>query len=168
MKNLSKDFKVLTDIPKELQYYHLPSGYYVVINRHYTATVRSVYDLKDYINNNVEQIDLDVFGQIKNEDSEASEAFVGVLNRILAEVMGYKTFNCEFKHQFIECTSDLETISVRTKGGKCITLSVMEKYAQCVDIKLHDKDKFKIIGFDGGQTPVPHTDVTLTTILLNK
>jgi hypothetical protein len=127
-----------------------------------------VYDLKDYINNNVEQIDLDVFGQIKNEDSEASEAFVGVLNCILAEVMGYKTFNCEFKHQFIECTSDLETISVRTKGGKYITLSVMERYAQCVDIKLHDKDKFKIIGFDGGQTPVPHTDVTLTTILLNK
>ena len=168
MKNLSKDFKVLTDIPKELQYYHLPSGYYVVINRNYTATVRSVYDLKDYINNNVEQIDLDVFGQIKNEDSEASEAFVGVLNRILAEVMDYKTFNDGFRHQFIECQSDLETISIRTKGGKYITLAVMEKFGQCVDIKLHNKEKFKIIGFDGGKTPVPHTDVTLTTILLNK
>ena len=168
MKNLSKDFKVLTDIPKAVEEYYSPYGYYVVINRCYTATVRSVRDLKDYINNNVEQIDLDVFGQIKNEDSEANEVFVGILNRILAEVMNYKTFNCHFRHQFIECTSDLETISVRTKGGKCITLSVMERYAQCVDIKLHDKDKFKIIGFDGGQTPVPHTDVTLTTILLNK
>ena len=91
MKNLSKDFKVLTDIPKELQYYHLPSGYYVVINRCYTATVRSVRDFKEYLNNNPDQIDMEVFGQIKNEDSEASEAFVGVLNRILAEVMGYTT-----------------------------------------------------------------------------
>lgn len=168
MKNLSKDFKVLTDIPKALENYHLPSGYYVVINRNYTATVRNVWDLKEYINNNVEQIDLDVFGQIKNEDDQASDLFVGILNRILSEVMNYKTFNCEFKHQFIECTSDRETISVRTKEGKYITLSVMEGRVQCVDIKLHGEDKFKIIGFDEGKTPVPTTEVTLTTILLNK
>ena len=173
MKKVDNDFKVTTEIPKAVEEYYSPYGYYVVINRYYTATVRSVRDFKEYLNDNSEQIDMEVFGQIKNEDSEAGDDFIGVLYRILAEVMGYKTFNDGFRHQFIECQSDLETISIRTKGGKHITLAVMEKYGQCVDIKLHnrkgkDDDRFKIVGFDYGQTPVPHTDLTLMTILLDK
>ena len=169
MKKVDNDFKVTTEIPKAVEEYYSPYGYYVVINRCYTATVRSVRDFKEYLNNNPDQIDMEVFGQIKNEDSEANEVFVGILNRILAEVMNYKTFNCHFRHQFIECESELETISIRTKRGEHITIAVMEKYGQCIDIKLHNEnDKFKIIGFDGGQTPVPHTDLTLMTILLDK
>lgn len=173
MKKLDNDFKVTTEIPKALNDYYAPFGFYVVINRYYTATVRNVLELKNYINNDVGQIDMDFFGKVTSEDSEAGDDFVGVLYRILAEVMDFKTFNDGFRHQFIECETGLETISIRTKGGKYITLAVMEKYGQCVDIKLHnrkgkDNDRFQIIGFDEGQTPVPHTDLTLMTILLDK
>mgnify|MGYP003648587605 FL=1 len=39
----------------------------------------------------------------------------------------------------------------------------------CVDIKYHsDEEKFTVIGFDGGKTPIKHTEVTLMTILLDK
>jgi hypothetical protein len=93
---------------------------------------------------------------------------------------GFKTFNQEFKHQFIECSEQNETISIKTKSGKRIAISVMEKYGKCIDIKYFDSpqkpvqngqskvEKFKVLGFDLGTTPIPRTDVTLFTILMNE
>jgi hypothetical protein len=92
---------------------------------------------------------------------------------------GFKMFNKEFEHQFVLCRDENETISILTKGGKRITVSVMER-AGCVDIKYHDAplpkvnngnsdlEQFKIMGFHMGQTPVPSVDLTLMTILLNQ
>jgi hypothetical protein len=138
---------------EDLNDYIAPSGFYVVINRYYTATVRSVRDFTAYLDSEwgKNDIDLEVFGEIKNI------------------IKGFATFsNRGNKHQFIECTDDVETISIRTKGGKKITVCVMEDYGKCVDIKYHsDEEKFTVIGFDGGKTPIKHTEVTLMTMLMS-
>ena len=100
-------------------------------------------------------------------------------NKTIDAPEGFKTFNNEFEHQFVLCRDENETISIRTKSGKCITVSVMEKTG-CIDIKYFDSplpkvnngntdiEQFKIIGFHMGQTPVPHVPVTLLTILTNQ
>ena len=135
------------------------------MNRNYTATIRSLTDFQDYVNHS--DLDMDVFGEITSADKSAREDFKYVLNTIIAEVKGFAVFNAQFKHTYIECTESAETISLKTSTGKLITFSVM--FNQCVDVKYHNgKDDFKIIGFHFGQTPVPHTDVTLQTILLDQ
>ena len=158
--------KVKTIIPLELEHYHAKNGFHIQMNLNYTATVRNLKDFVDYINSPYSDIDLDFFGTITSRDESVSDDFKYVLNTIIGEVKGFAVFNAQFKHTYIECKDKTETISVRTSNGKLITFSVM--FNQCVDIKYHNgKDDFTIIGFDGGQTPVPHTQVTLQTILLN-
>jgi hypothetical protein len=151
--------------------YVAPNGFYVVINKYYTATVRNVSDFMTYLDSEQGKtdIDLEVFGKIKSIDYEARADFRARVYEIIAEIKGFATFsNRGNKHQFIECTDDVETISIRTKGGKKITVCVMEVYySKCVDIKYHsDKEKFTVMGFDGGKTPIKQTDVTLTSILM--
>jgi hypothetical protein len=152
--------------------YVAPTGFYVVINKYYTATVRNIRDFTAYLDSEwgKNDIDLEVFGEIKNIDYEARDDFRAKVYEIIAEIKGFATFtNRGNKHQFIECTDDVETISIRTKGGKKITVCVMEVYySKCVDIKYHsDKDKFTVMGFDGGKTPIKQTEVTLMTMLMS-
>ena len=157
--------KSTTKIPEKLKSYYPKNGYHVRMNRNYTATIRSLTDFQDYVNHS--DLDMDVFGEITSADKSASDDFKYVLNTIIAEVKGFAVFNAQFKHTYIECTESAETISLKTSTGKLITFSVM--FNQCVDVKYHNgKDDFKIIGFHFGQTPVPHTDVTLQTILLDQ
>ena len=157
----------IDNLSDKLKNEQLSAGFYIKINSGYTATVRTILSLTEYINSNPKDIDLSVFGEITSFDSSASKQFIVALYQIIAEVKDFAVFqNGANKHQFVQCTENVETISIRTLGGKKITVCVMDK-AKCVDIKYHtDKDSFKIIGFNGGSTPVPHTEVTLTTILL--
>lgn len=158
--------KVTTKIPDNLEGYQAKHGFHIQMNSNYTATVRNLVEFKNYINRPDTDINLEVFGNILSHDETVSDDFKYVLNTIIAEVKGFAVFNAQFKHTYIECKEEKETISIRTSNGKLITFSVM--YNQCVDVKYHNgKDDFKIIGFHGGQTPVPHTDVTLQTVLLN-
>jgi hypothetical protein len=150
---------IKTTIPNNLKDYYAPNGFHIVINKHYTATVRNLLDLVVYLNTR-NDMDMDVFGEITNVDQDSRTDFQSVIYEIIAEVKGFATFsNGGNKHQFIECTEGVETISIKTKSGKQLTVCVMEDYGSCIDIKLHQQDKFKIIGFDEGGTPVPHTDV---------
>lgn len=157
----------IANLSEELKNEQLSAGFYIKINSVYTATVRTILSLTEYINSNPNDIDLDVFGEIKNFDKSASNEFVVVLYQIIAEVKDFAVFqNGANKHQFVQCTENVETISIRTLGGKKITVCVMDR-AKCVDVKYHtDKESFKIMGFNEGDTPIPSTEVTLTTILL--
>ena len=158
--------KTKTKIPESLKGYQAKNGFHVKMNRNYTATIRNLVEFKDYINKPDTDITIDVFGEITSRDESVPDDFKYVLNTIIGEVKGFAVFNAQFKHTYIDCKEDKETISIRTSNGKLITFSVM--FNQCVDVKYHNgKDDFKIMGFHGGQTPVPHTDVTLQTILLN-
>ena len=156
---------------EDLNDYIAPNGFYVVINKFYTASVRSVRDFTAYLDSEwgKNDIDLEVFGEVRSIDYESRLDFRAKVYEIIAEIKGFATFsNRGNKHQFIECTDDVETISIRTKGGKKITVCVMEVYySKCVDIKYHsDKEKFTVMGFDGGKTPIKQTEVTLTSILM--
>lgn len=158
-------------VMETLDDYVAPNGFYVVINKYCTATVRNVSNFMTYLDSEQGKtdIDLEVFGKIKSIDYEARADFRARVYEIIAEIKGFATFsNRGNKHQFIECTDDVETISIRTKGGKKITVCVMEVYySKCVDIKYHsDKEKFTVMGFDGGKTPIKQTEVTLTSILM--
>ncbi len=158
---------------KTLDEYVAPSGFYVVINRYYTATVRNVSDFVAYLDSKQGKtdIDLEVFGEVRSVDYESRADFRARVYEIIAEIKGFATFsNRGNKHQFIQCTDDVETISIRTKSGNRITVCVMDVYyGKCVDIKYHsDEKKFTVIGFDGGMTPIKHTEVTLMTVLLDK
>jgi hypothetical protein len=158
--------KIKTLIPSNLENYYANNGFYIQMNENYTATVRNLVDFKNYINRPDTDITPDVFGNILSYDESVSDDFKYVLNTIIAEVKGFAVFNAQFKHTFIECEQDKETISIKTSNGKLITFSVM--YNQCIDVKYHNgHDDFKIIGFHEGNTPVPHTKVTLQTILIN-
>ena len=158
--------KIKTTIPSKMEDYYAKNGFQIQMNVNYTATVRNLVEFKKYINSPDSDIDLDVFGEITRIDESVSDDFKYFLNTMISEVKGFAVFNAQFKHTYIDCKDSKETISVRTSNGKLITFSIM--YNQCVDVKYHnEKDDFTIIGFHEGQTPVPHTQVTLQTILLN-
>jgi hypothetical protein len=165
------DFK----IPEKEANKILMDGFYVRINKGWTATVRSLKDLVNALASGEHEIDLEVFGDITKESNDENLGnFRAYLIEIIAHYKGFASFNSSYKHQFVELSEKNETISIKTANGELITIAVMEG-AGCVDIKYHTSDQeknsndnkmFKIIGFDGGQTPVPHTDVSLMTILL--
>ena len=60
-----------------LDEYVAPSGFYVVINRYYTATVRNISSFVAYLDSEQgkDDIDLEVFGEVKNIDHEARDDF---------------------------------------------------------------------------------------------
>jgi hypothetical protein len=164
-------------LPQRVKDIDMVSSFYVRMNKHYVATVRSLESFIWAINNS--GID-DTFGEITklaDKEAEGYREFHSYLIEIIAEVKGFASFNSCYKHTFVECEDSNQTISIKTKSGKRITVSVMEG-ADCVDIAYHDsslekenngsKDiaKFEIIGFDLGKTPIPRTQVTLATIML--
>ena len=164
-------------LPQKVKAIDMVSSFYVRMNKHYVATVRSLESFIWAINNC--GID-ETFGEITklaDKEAEGYREFHSYLVEIIAEVKGFASFNSCYKHTFVECKDANETISIKTKEGKRITLCVMEG-AGCVDIAYHDsplekenngnKDvpKFEIIGFNVGSTPVPRAEVTLATILL--
>ncbi len=158
--------KVNYKLSEALTQYVAPKGYYVRMDKNYVATVRNLQEFINYIENN--SVDMEVFGQIQEKDMLAHPEFKYALNEIIAEVKGgFKVFNGEFKHQFIQCTDDNETISIRTNAGRLITICIMEKFGQCADVKYHDKEKFSAIQFDGGAT-AKRDEMTLLTIPFNK
>lgn len=158
--------KVNYKLSEALTQYVAPKGYYVRMDRNYVATVRNLQEFINYIESN--SIDMEVFGQIHDKDMSAHHEFKYALNEIIAEVKGgFKVFNGEFKHQFIQCTDDNETISIRTSAGRLITICIMEKFGQCADVKYHDKEKFSAIRFDGGAS-AKSNEMTLLTIPFNK
>ena len=164
-------------LPQRVKDIDMINSFYVRMNKHYVATVRSLESFIWAINNS--GID-DTFGEITklaDKEEEGYREFHSYLIEIIAEVKGFASFNSCYKHTFVECEDSNQTISIKTKNGKRITVSVMEG-ADCVDIAYHDsslekenngsKDiaKFEIIGFDLGKTPIPRTQVTLATIML--
>jgi len=150
-------------------------GYYVKINKNWTATVRCLADLIQVLSDKQHEKDLEVFGIITKESTDENRGnFGSYLTEIIAKYKGFASFNSCYKHTFVETTEKNETISIKTANGNLITVCVMEG-AGCVDVKYHNSDleknsndntMFKIVGFDGGQTPVPHTKLSLMTILL--
>ena len=70
---------IKTKIPKNLTDYYAPNGFHIVINKHYTATVRNLIDLATYLSNR-DDIDMDVFGEITNVDQESRSDFQSAIN----------------------------------------------------------------------------------------
>lgn len=169
----------------------LESGFHVIINKHYTATVRNLASFVDYLQGNPNEPD-EGFGEITKEATitlgtpimgikgmtrEVIEdnSFYHYMLKIIGYVNGYAVFNNN-PHQFIELENEKETVSIRTKGGKLITIAVMED-ASCADIQLHNSGlepvnngqpipQFNIVGFNCGKTPVKETAVTIAAIKL--
>jgi hypothetical protein len=166
---MNKQFEY--EIPSNVKDIILSDGYYVKMNNNYTATVRDLASFIWAINNcNPDEN----FGIVTNKSNDKnSEKFLPQMMQIIYAFKGFAIFNREFPHQFVQCEEANETISIKTKSGKRITLSVMEN-ANCVDIAYHDAPieanedipQFEIIGFNGGKTPVKRTPVTLATIML--
>jgi hypothetical protein len=169
---MNKQFEY--EIPSNVKDIILSDGYYVKMNNNYTATVRDLVSFIWAINN----CDPDEnFGIVTNKSNDKnSEKFFPQMMQIIYAFKGFAIFNREFAHQFVQCEEANETISIRTKGGKRITISVIEM-ANCADIAFHDspiepmnngsKDvpQFEIIGFNCGATPIPRTPVTIATIM---
>jgi hypothetical protein len=170
---MNKQFEY--EIPNNVKDIILSDGYYVKMNQHYTATVRDLSSFVWAINNcNPDEN----FGVVTNQSNDKdSKPFFVQMMQIIHAFKGFSIFNREFPHQFIECENENETISIKTKGGKRITVSVIER-ANCVDIAYHDAPiepinngnsnipQFEIIGFNCGGTPVKRTAVTIATIML--
>lgn len=163
------------EIPYNVKDIILHDGYYVKMNQNYTATVRDLPSFIWAINNCKPD---ENFGIVMNQsDDKDSEKFFVQMMQIIYAFKGFAIFNREFPHQFIQCENANETISIRTKNGKRITISVIEM-ANCVDIAYHDspmepisngnKDipQFEMIGFNCGSTPIQRTPITIATIML--
>ena len=170
---MNKQFEY--EIPSNVKDIILSDGYYVKMNNNYTATVRDLASFIWAINN----CDPDEnFGIMTNKSNDKnSEKFLPQMMQIIYAFKGFAIFNREFAHQFVQCEEANETISIRTKKGKRITISVIEM-ANCVDVAYHDSTiepinngsknipQFDIIGFNCGATPVNRTPVTIATIML--
>ena len=130
---MNKQFEY--EIPNNVKDIILSDGYYVKMNNNYTATVRDLASFIWAINN----CDPDEnFGIVTNKSNDKnSEKFLPQMMQIIYAFKGFAIFNREFAHQFVQCEEANETISIRTKGGKRITISVIEM-ANCVDIVSHD------------------------------
>ncbi len=164
-------------LPQRVKDIDMVSSFYVRMNKHYTATVRSLESFIWAVNNSGIDENFGEITKLADKEAEGYREFHSYLIEIIAEVKGFASFNSCYKHTFVECEDSNQTISIKTKSGKRITVSVMEG-ADCVDIAYHDsslekenngsKDiaKFEIIGFDLGKTPIPRTQVTLATIML--
>ena len=164
-------------LPQRVKDIDMISSFYVRMNQHYVATVRSLESFIWAINNSGIDENFGEITKLADKEAEGYREFHSYLIEIIAEVKGFASFNSSYKHTFVECEDSNQTISIKTKEGKRITVSVMEG-AGCVDIAYHDsplekenngnKDiaKFEIIGFDLGKTPIPRTEVTLATIML--
>jgi len=165
------------ELPQRVKDIDMISSFYVRMNKHYVATVRSLESFIWAINNCGIDESFGEITKLADKEAEGYREFHSYLVEIIAEVKGFASFNSSYKHTFVECEDSNQTISIKTKEGKRITVSVMEG-AGCVDIAYHDsplekenngsKDipKFEIIGFNVGSTPVPRAEVTLATILL--
>ena len=107
-----KNIKIEHELPKELVDTYLKGGFHVKMHKGYTATVRNLRDLIEYINDS--EVDLEVFGTITNTPSDEPnmDLFVKHLNLIIGKVKGFETFNDNYadKHTFIELVNDNETI----------------------------------------------------------
>ena len=170
---MNKQFEY--EIPNNVKDIILSDGYHVKMNQHYTATVRDLSSFVWAINNSNPD---ENFGIVTNQSNDKdSEKFLPQMMQIIYAFKGFAIFNREFPHQFIQCENENETISIRTKKGKRITISAIEM-ANCADIAFHDSEiepinngnkdipQFEIIGFNCGSTPVNRTPVTLATIML--
>lgn len=155
----------------------LGDGFYVRINKHYTATVRSLKQFIELIEGG-EEIG-DNFGEITSESKETNNNFYHYLIKIIGHVKGFPVFNSN-KHTFIKCEGEKETISIITKSGKKLTVAIMDNGANCVDVALHNSGlesidnggtlvpQFEIIGLSCGQTPVKKTPITVAVIDLGE
>ena len=161
----------------------LVNSFYVTVNKNYTATVRNLASFIDYLQRHPNDPD-ETFGQIRKEaiDADGREEdsnFYHNLLKIIGYVNGFAVFNRN-PHQFVELTKAKETVSIKTKGGKLMTIAFMEGdgLANCADIQLHnsgmepesngvkDVPQFEVIGFNCGGTPIQKTPVTINCILL--
>lgn len=106
--------------------------------------------------------------------------FMYHFNHIVAEIKGFASFN-NGKHNYIQLDDMNETVSIRTKGGKLLTVALCSCFDEefCFDIQLHNHSKlepvdnagpvpqFKVMGLHLGGTPVKSTVVTLLTLPLD-
>jgi hypothetical protein len=165
------------ELPQRVKEMDMISSFYVRMNQHYVATVRSLEGFIWAINNCGIDENFGEITKLADKEAEGYREFHSYLIEIIAEVKGFAVFNREFPHQFIQCENANETISIRTKKGKRITISVIEM-ADCADIAFHDstlepisngnKDipQFEMIGFNCGSTPIQRTPITIATIML--
>ena len=165
------------ELPQRVKEMDMISSFYVRMNQHYVATVRSLEGFIWAINNCGIDENFGEITKLADKEAEGYREFHSYLVEIIAEVKGFAVFNREFPHQFIQCENANETISIRTKKGKRITISVIEM-ADCADIAFHDstlepisngnKDipQFEMIGFNCGSTPIQRTPITIATIML--
>jgi hypothetical protein len=156
----------------------LNGAFHVTINKNYTASVRSLRSFMEYIEQNPDQID-ETFGNIVREPAREelnSNNFYYYLVKIIGLVKGFATFNSN-PHQFVQLSNAKETVSIRTKDGKLITVAVLEG-AGCADISLHNSGLepmsngsrpvpvFELTGLDCGGTPVPKAKMTIGVLHL--
>ena len=173
------DSKFTYDLPEHEANKILNDGFYVKINKGWTATVRCLRDLINVLASGEHEIDPKLFGIITKESTDPNRGnFYYYMLQIIGAYKGFAMFN-NCRHQFVE-TKGKETVTIKTEKGHLITVCVMEE-AQCVDIMYHNsgmerhdngsKDglkQFEIMGFRGGGTPVKSTPVTLMTLKLGK
>ena len=158
----------------------LVDSFYVTINKGYTATVRNLGSLIDFLQMHPNDPD-ETFGSIvkeaKNEEGQIEDMqFYGYLLKIIGFVSGMPTFNT-CRHTFVKLEEKKHTFSVQTKFGKLVTLAFNDD--ECIDVQVHNSGlptenngasevpQFNLIGFNCGDTPVRTTTVTVAAIMLN-
>jgi hypothetical protein len=156
----------------------LNDGFYVKINKGWTATIRCLADFIQVLESGHHEVDPDLFGIITKESKDPNKGnFYHYLIDIICKYKGFAKFN-NCKHTFVELEDQKQTITIKSKSGHLITVCVMEN-AGCVDILYHNSgmdkhdngsedgiNQMEVMGFLGGGTPIKRTNVSLMTILL--
>ena len=99
------------DLPEHVKEITLNDGFYITMNKNYTATVRNLESLIYAIGSC--GID-ETFGNIVKESNDKDlNNFYHYLMLIIEKVKGFKTFN-SCKHTFVQCENKKQTISIKT------------------------------------------------------
>jgi len=174
MKNTENITEALS-IPREMLNKTINGAFFVKINKNYSATVKNLSSFIDYIQMYSHDLD-ESFGEIE-KDSKEDYDFYNHLLEVICYVNGFAKFNTN-PHQFVELKNEKETVSIRTKSGKLVTICFSE-LSRSADVVLHNSGmqsidngspvpQFEVMGLKCGETPIKSTPVTISVIQLGK
>ena len=103
------------ELPQRVKEMDMISSFYVRMNQHYVATVRSLEGFIWAINNCGIDENFGEITKLADKEAEGYREFHSYLVEIIAEVKGFASFNSSYKHTFVEGEDSNQTISIKTK-----------------------------------------------------
>ena len=172
MRITAKDLSLPNRLTAE--YIEHPLGEYILdpfhirMNDDYVATVHKLESLIDYIELNPKDAKSKGFGEVVKGSGSATDEQCNLMTMIITKAKGMAVYN-RARHTCVEFGDKIETVSIRTRDGKLITVASVHGL---VEVVYHNSGgtvingnediipSFDVIGPMLGADAIPRTTVT--------